>query len=89
MKRTHHVMTDDMYQLMGERVSKAIRDTAHTCQIGGMEAKDILEIAASIILHELIRTAVATRCDRNEFLQLCVIGWDSLAEQFLKDYEDD
>ena len=89
MSRQRDGIDHDMYQLMGTRVSKAVRDTAHTCQIGGLPAKDILEIAASILLAELVRAAVATRCDRDEFIELCSIGWDHLAHQYQKDYEDD
>ena len=79
-KTEYKGMNHDMYKLMQDRVSTALRDTCHTCQIGGMDPQGVLELAVSILLQELVRGVAETNCNRDQFIDLCCLGWDHLAE---------
>ena len=91
MNNTHkEQMVEDMHELMRDRVSKAIRDTASAFHaVGGVPTRDILETAASILLCELVRTVTAVRCDEEDFVALCRTGWRALSEEFIKQYEEE
>ena len=76
-------MVEDIQLYMSACVHKLVKDTADTCHRGDLEPIETLQIVIGGLLPELVRACTIVCNDRDDFIELCQLAWDNLADEYI------
>jgi len=78
-------LTRDMGNHFQERLLTLMRDTADTCEDGGMSGGDIMALLISILMSETLKGCVALKMTEDEYVEVSRQGHRKMMRKQMKE----